>query len=431
MLTRFFAVLIAIVGISSLAHAQDAAIDQSLKPQVEVRLEQVIGLFYGGENYEDIFGEPFREAVSKSQFDALGEQLTAQFGPVLRVENVSMTAGSVASFEIHFAKAVGTGTIALNPAPPHRIDGLLFKNFKPRDDSPTQVSESISALPGQANALLGKLGPDGTLSPILAHNADQSLALGSTFKLYVLSALARSISEGQHRWDEVVPLAAKSMPSGVLQNWPDGSQLTVQTLATLMISISDNTATDQLIDLLGREAVEQEVAAAGNAAPELNRPFLKTSDMFALKTGDPALLAAWRAADEQGRRAILAGLDPTKLDLSRVNQALSGNPVALDVEWFASPDDTARLFARLLSWRDPKVLEVLSINPALSQEERAKWAYVGYKGGSETGVLNLSWLLRAEDGQYYVATLGWNDPEKPIDQTRLELLAMRLIALTR
>ncbi|MFL9455456.1 serine hydrolase [Tolypothrix bouteillei VB521301_2] len=54
-------------------------------------------------------------------------------------------------------------------------------------------------------------------------------------------------------WKDVVQLqpSEKSLPSGMLHTWPDGSYLTVQTLASLMISLSDNTATDitQLICL--------------------------------------------------------------------------------------------------------------------------------------------------------------------------------------
>ncbi len=60
----------------------------------------------------------------------------------------------------------------------------------------------------------------------------------------MLDALRSSIDSGDHAWDEVVTLAAgrKSLGSGILQTWPDGSPLTLHTLATLMISRSDNTA---------------------------------------------------------------------------------------------------------------------------------------------------------------------------------------------
>jgi beta-lactamase class A len=43
----------------------------------------------------------------------------------------------------------------------------------------------------------------------------------------------------------------KSLPSGVLQYESDGTQISVLDAATKMISISDNAATDMLINLVG------------------------------------------------------------------------------------------------------------------------------------------------------------------------------------
>lgn len=50
-------------------------------------------------------------------------------------------------------------------------------------------------------------------------------------------------------------LGEKSLPGGILQNWPKGAPLTLHTLAGLMISQSDNTAADTLLEILGRDVV--------------------------------------------------------------------------------------------------------------------------------------------------------------------------------
>jgi len=54
---------------------------------------------------------------------------------------------------------------------------------------------------------------------------DDKMAVGSAFKLAILAALDDQIAAGKHRWDEVVTLQHdwKSLPSGELQNWPDGT----------------------------------------------------------------------------------------------------------------------------------------------------------------------------------------------------------------
>ena len=83
-------------------------------------------------------------------------------------------------------------------------------------------------------------------------------AVGSAFKLAVLAALKDQVAAGALAWDDVATLEAGhiSLPSGILQAWPVGSPLTIHTLASLMISVSDNTATDALIALLGRDLIE-------------------------------------------------------------------------------------------------------------------------------------------------------------------------------
>ncbi len=67
--------------------------------------------------------------------------------------------------------------------------------------------------------------------------------------------------------------------------------------------------------------------------------------------------------------------------------------------------------------------EVLALNRGIPFD-RAAWTYVGFKGGSELGVLNLTWLLRRADGRWFVLTLGLNEPAHAFDQGG----AFRLIA---
>ncbi|HEU4614518.1 MAG TPA: hypothetical protein VFS15_20625, partial [Kofleriaceae bacterium] len=60
--------------------------------------------------------------------------------------------------------------------------------------------------------------------------------------------------------------------------------------------------------------------------------------------------------------------------------------------------------------RKPKLaplLDVLSINPGIPID-KAQWPYIGFKGGSEPGVINLTWLLRRADDKWFVVTLTAN-----------------------
>jgi len=134
-----------------------------------------------------------------------------------------------------------------------RIAGLLFQSPRSKPITLTAATAAFKALPGQVSfvVLEGK-------SQRAALKATTPLAVGSAFKLAVLAALKSQIASGQHTWSEVVQLQPdwKSLPSGFLQTWPQGSPLTLHTLAALMISQSDNTATDGVIQILDRAAIE-------------------------------------------------------------------------------------------------------------------------------------------------------------------------------
>src|SRR5690606_12626143 len=121
-----------------------------------------------------------------------------------------------------------------------RIAGLLFEPPVASGDLSQQV-EAITALPGRTAILVLSNG-----EAQAEHNADEPLAVGSAAKLAVLKAVREAVEAGQLRWEQVVPLddSWRSLPTGILQDWPADTPVTIATLANLMISISDNTATD-------------------------------------------------------------------------------------------------------------------------------------------------------------------------------------------
>lgn len=73
----------------------------------------------------------------------------------------------------------------------------------------------------------------------------------------------------------------------------------------------------------------------------------------------------------------------------------------------------------------------MAINPSATPAIKANWDYIGFKGGSEPGVLNLTWLLRDKAGAWHVLTLGWNNPAASLDQGALEGIAQRILLLPR
>src|SRR5262249_39216750 len=84
------------------------------------------------------------------------------------------------------------------------------------------------------------------------------------------------------------------------------------------------------------------------------------------------------------------------------------------VEWFASSEDLCRVMAALwMRARDPKaapLLDVLAKNPGLPVD-KAKFPYVGFKGGSEPGVIDMTYLLERADDKWFVVSASFNTAE--------------------
>lgn len=407
------------------APAAAAQLDAAAEARLSAKAEEAIAVLSGERAAAEVFSPAFLAQVSAAQLEQVTQQLTASYGPLIGVERVTPAGPYSAEIALRFERAIGHGTLAISPEAPHLVTGLMLQRFEAIDDSVGKVRSELEALPGEVNAWFGPL--DGA-TPVLSLNADQPLALGSTFKLYVLAALARSIADGEHRWDEVVPLAARSYPSGVMQNWPQGAPVTLHTLATLMLQVSDNTATDQLIAILGRDQVEAELRRT-NADASRSLPFLTTHEMFTIKA-DPQLRARYAAAGEAERRRMLQSLPAENTPLIQVSSAFAGNPLEIDrIEWFASPSSLSRLLAELTQPQFAEARKLLTANRNMTEEVAAEWQFAGYKGGSEPGVLNLTWLLQDKAGRWHMLTTGWNNPDAPVDTTTLDALAKRLLAL--
>jgi len=259
------------------------------------------------------------------------------------------------------------------------------------------------------------------------HSIDPGTAapIGAAFKLYVLAALGHAVASGTVRWNQPLTVTAqlKSMPAGELQNEPDGTQVSVLDTAAAMTSLSDNTATDMLINLVGRSAVEDALTTTGMANPALDRPLLTTREIFVLKLRQwPALAERYISANEPSRRTLLAST-VDRAPLPAV--AAAGSWIAPrdinSLEYFASASDICRAYASLAALAARPGLspigQVLSLNDDSLALDPAQWKTTWFKGGSEPGVLTMAYLATTRTGHSYVVTVLAEDPSQPIDET--------------
>ncbi len=312
----------------------------------------------------------------------------------------------------------------LDVDPAGLLDGLRFTPYLPAPTSWTQLDASLRTLAPRVSFAAARLSPSGCA---LVHGVDPATArpLGSAFKLYVLGALAREIQQGRLSWDTDLALnpAWKSLPSGVLQDQPDGTVYTLAQYADYMISISDNTAADHLLHEVGRDQVQRQFALFGDHAP--NAPVLSTRELFALKGWHyPVAAKAYAALPPSLRTAALAAVDR----VPRTSIQIWSQPEMIDrLEWFGSPMDMCRALGGLWAQHDPQVGQALSINDGGIGLPVAQFPTVWFKGGSEPGVLTLNYLTRTAGGTLVTASLMLSDPAHPLDEATVIPQALALV----
>jgi len=306
------------------------------------------------------------------------------------------------------------------------ISGLRIGPVTTASAPPTTwagVDAAVRSVAPQVRLLVANVS-NGSCQPLHSIDPTTAAPLGSLFKVYVLDALGTAVASGTVHWNQPLTVTAqlKSLPSGELQNEPDGTKISVQDTAAKMISISDNTAANMLINLVGRPAVETALTTTGMADPALDQPFLTTRELFVLKLDQwPALAERYIAANEAGRRALLAStVDRAPLPALAAAQAWTTPRDINTLEWFASADDICRAYTALAALaRRPglsPISQVLSLNDGGLQLDPAQWKTTWFKGGSEPGVLTLAYLATTQTGQSYVVTVLAENPSQPINE---------------
>jgi len=273
-----------------------------------------------------------------------------------------------------------------------------IQNFK----DPSDILAALGAMEGRVAYLV-----TGNGEVLYAQQHKAPLAVSSGFKLGVLAVVADEIAAGRLSWDHVIKLGAgdMSLPPGEMQTLPIGSPVTVHTLAAFMISQSDGTATDALINLVGRDKV----------AKKLGVDFVLTTAEFYKLKADPALRLRYATADLATKQAIASQLSAMPLpDAGDV-----GAPLDTGIEWYLPATTLCSLISEVAG------LDVFKINPGVAS--KSDWDRIAFKGGSEVGVASLTTEVTDKSGTRYCVAAIAND-NQPLDEGRLTSLYSTLIA---
>ncbi len=375
-------------GALSPAAAATASPSPSATPSLsEFARGRVDAMLSTGHAHASWFSASFLAQVTAPQLDAIISKLKAALG------DYKSTDGAQGDYTAHFAK--GTDEVLVHLDADNKIDELWFKPPQIQAASLDGALQAFRSLPGMLSYVVLEGRTDKA-----AFNASQPMAVGSTFKLAVLSGLRDEINRKQRRWSDVVPLDArwKTLPSGVIRTWPDGIPLTLETYAAQMISISDNTAADALVHIVGPKALAP--YAMGNT------PFLTTREMFVLKSSPGvALRARYLAATTAGQRAaVLRAVDA--MPLPALTQ-LETTPI-LAIEWHYTVRQLCDLMGRVAD------LPVMSINPGVADPTAFK--SVAYKGGSDIGIISMTTQVTTKKGTRVCFSATLNNAKQEVDE---------------
>jgi len=94
---------------------------------------------------------------------------------------------------------------------------------------------------------------------------DEQTRTASTIKLAIMAETFHQVAEGKLRWDEPIELTKekKQGGSGILFEFSDGTKIDLKTAVHLMIVVSDNTATNLVLDKVGTDNVNNFMDSLG------------------------------------------------------------------------------------------------------------------------------------------------------------------------
>lgn len=392
----FFAVGVMALNVSpivvSTAHA-------AAEQKIDTLSSKLSSIFADKPIEASLFSSQFLGQVSITQIQKIVDDLKVSLG-TLKSINVSNGSGT-----IDFEKGELPVSISLDQQ--GQISTLWFSapHFKI-----VSLDETVKGLHENA---VGKTSLLVVVDnkPVIVENDKTPMAVGSTFKLLVLKAYEDAIKKGELKRETIVSLKEKnrSLPTGVLQNLPAGTPVNLELLAQLMIQISDNTATDSLIEVLKKPRIE--------ALSPRNSPMLTTRELFQLiDSSNEQLRNKFKTGTKSARLEVLSELD--KLPLPSVS-SIGKSATWQDAEWYMSANEICPL---LESVQNAPALNS-SLNPLF---KNLNWQKIGFKGGSEYGVINFSVIGNTQKGQKVCAVFTANGNE-PQPESKLAILFTSLL----
>lgn len=162
--------------------------------------------------------------------------------------------------------------------------GVQAPDSAKRAELRARTAGQLEAIAGGLDGIMGYVIVDLESGERFERLPDEMFPLASTIKLAILYELFTQADEGRLRLAEVRPLERRHVVggSGVLMHLT-APAMSLRDYAILMVVLSDNTATNLLIDVVGMANVTRRMSGLGLQKLQLRR---KMIDMEAARRGD-------------------------------------------------------------------------------------------------------------------------------------------------
>ncbi|MFC1722320.1 serine hydrolase, partial [Patescibacteria group bacterium] len=129
------------------------------------------------------------------------------------------------------------------------------------DDLKTKIEVELAKLPGEVGLFVKFLKSE----KLVVKNENTQFWAASVIKLPILVEFFKGVAEGSINPTSKIKVKTENIVkgSGIIHLLNEDLEFTLLDIAKLMIILSDNTATNELIDLLGTENVEKNMNSLG------------------------------------------------------------------------------------------------------------------------------------------------------------------------
>jgi beta-lactamase class A len=143
--------------------------------------------------------------------------------------------------------------------------GLLHAQTAAKPQSDPALQQKVDAISAAHHGKIALYAEQLNTGKTLAIDADNAVQTASTIKLAMLWTALREVALGHATWDEKITLRPGEGVggSGMLHFLDTPVTLTLKDVATMMVIVSDNTATNLMIDRFPTKQVDDNMAALG------------------------------------------------------------------------------------------------------------------------------------------------------------------------